>query len=398
LDPNDGRLYWTDSWPSDKWTEDYDISRLAHYVGNSSADDAWTIGTVPTYFSRLRLQESLILFHDGETTVSEYQNLRSANTTWTLQSLQPVVKSVCSFVVDATANISLFRTDGSTSILPNANDLYSSVLNNNYSQHWQILWLPMPHDPTSLLALFRSHYNPPRYHICTVSSFWWSTVTSLSLAGISGILQTDRPSTSGTMVHEEMTSITIDPEGIVSLWSAEMEDKVMLPYSIPLTGLFLAALSYIPQEVIYHRHGWSRTENGGPTSRTKIKIDETIYGFGYGSTDTPTQLSLAVIVVYCLVTMMYLVYINITGHTSMAWNSATELMILALQSKEPDNLGHVSVGLDSMDTFRRSVGIRVATSKIADTGEDVGRLELVFEHDEGVKRRNLKKVERNKAY
>jgi hypothetical protein len=91
-----------------------------------------------------------------------------------------------------------------------------------------------------------------------------------------------------------------------------------------------------------------------------------------------TQLSLAVIVSYCFITIAYITYIIITGRTSVAWNSATELIILALQSKEPNNLGHVSVGIDSMETLCRSVGIRV--------------------NDVQDKQRMLKKVERNQAY
>jgi hypothetical protein len=111
-----------------------------------------------------------------------------------------------------------------------------------------------------------------------------------------------------------------------------------------------------------------------------------------------TQLSLAVIVSYCFITIAYITYIIITGRTSVAWNSATELIILALQSKEPNNLGHVSVGIDSMETLCRSVGIRVNTVNIAGTGEHMQKLELVFEHDVQDKQRMLKKVERNQAY
>lgn len=36
--------------------------------------------------------------------------------------------------------------------------------------------------------------------------------------------------------------------------------------------------------------------------------------------------------------------------------------------KEPDGLSHVSVDLDSMETLRRSFGIRVDTVPIGDTG------------------------------
>jgi hypothetical protein len=96
--------------------------------------------------------------------------------------------------------------------------------------------------------------------------------------------------------------------------------------------------------------------------------------------------------------MCYIGYIIITGHASIAWNSPTELIMLALQSKEPGDLGHVSVGVDSMDTLRKGVGIRVSTVEIKGTGETKEKLELVFEDDDGDEKRGLTKVVRNRAY
>jgi hypothetical protein len=170
-----------------------------------------------------------------------------------------------------------------------------------------------------------------------------------------------------------------------------------------LVSTFIATLSRVPGGITSNSshnevdnniiYGYDRSELHDISSLTAFTIDAMTSGFGFGSTDTATRLSLAVVI-----TTLYIVYINITGHTSIAWNSATELIMLALQSKKPDNIGHVSVGLDSMETVRRSVGIRVNTSNVADTGEGIERLELVFEHDEGMEKRDLKKVERNKAY
>ena len=87
-------------------------------------------------------------------------------------------------------------------------------------------------------------------------------------------------------------------------------------------------------------------------------------------------------------------YIIVTDHTCVAWDSATELILLALQSKTPDHLGAISVGIDSVNTLRQSVGIRV--SRNAETAEE--KLELVFARDEDIAKRSLRKIERNKAY
>jgi hypothetical protein len=69
-----------------------------------------------------------------------------------------------------------------------------------------------------------------------------------------------------------------------------------------------------------------------------------------------------------------------------------------LQSKEPSNIGSISVGVDSTRTLRRNVGIRVSTIDIGDLGRTKEKLELVFEHDEETKKRALTKVVRNRAY
>jgi hypothetical protein len=170
---------------------------------------------------------------------------------------------------------------------------------------------------------------------------------------------------------------------------------------------FAFALSWVPGQYIYSVdryisqdtiEGMNSSSIKDSTSFTPFRIVKTITGYGYGSTDTSTLLSLAVIITYCFITVAYITYTIFTGHTSVAWNSATELILLALQSKEPDDLGHVSVGVDSTETLRRSVGIRVNTVSIPDTGERMQKLELVFEHDVQDNKRILEKVERNQAY
>lgn len=49
-----------------------------------------------------------------------------------------------------------------------------------------------------------------------------------------------------------------------------------------------------------------------------FKFDMLQYGYGYDTTPTSVRLSLAVIVAYCVVTVGYLLYLFVTGHTSTA--------------------------------------------------------------------------------
>jgi hypothetical protein len=126
-----------------------------------------------------------------------------------------------------------------------------------------------------------------------------------------------------------------------------------------------------------------------PSNSTTLKYTATRWGYGYNTDGTSTQLSIAVITLYCVVVSAYIVYILVTGSTSTAWNSAIELVALALQSRRPDYLGHIGVGLDSLETLKEGVGIRVNNNN---------EVELVFSHDRDFAAGNLRKIERNKEY
>jgi hypothetical protein len=386
----------------------------AHGEGNRN----WTIGTLPTILSAQQV------WKDGEDYVQDYpefETLRSSRAYWTLETWQPVVMSVCAPASDRTDNISYYRVNGSRSIFDNATESYDTLLKNSESRENFLSWIQMPWKPTSLLALFMHNDGPAngsgagssrdelldkrQYTICTVASFWWETSTSLSLSPMAGLIQTDWPGGRKEIVHDQLRPIVINPEGITTLRTVEILDNKESPttYIVPA---FAAALSWIPGQNAHaigdplsfdmvEEKDLSSTKD--PASYTSFRVDSIITGYGYGGTDTSTQLSLAVILTYCIITIVYVAYTIVTGHTTIAWNSATELIMLALQSKEPSDLGHISVGIDSMETLRRSVGIRVNTVNIGDTGEYREKLELVFEQDEGLKRRTLKKVERNRA-
>ncbi|KAI8931208.1 hypothetical protein NX059_011557 [Plenodomus lindquistii] len=226
------------------------------------------------------------------------------------------------------------------------------------------------------------------------------------------VIQTEWPNVNLLTTNDNLTPITIDVASIPSLYSIDFSEWMWstsdFGAKLAMQALFLAELARYPgqsidsplgiDEDLVIGHGVSTPTKDDPSSSPSFKIESSELGYGYGSSQVSVQLAVAVIVTYCLITLTYLTYINVTGHTSLAWNSATELIMLALQSRNPGDLGHISVGLDSMETFRKSVGIRVATVGVGDAGEMRERLELVFEHDRGNERVGLKKLERNKAY
>jgi hypothetical protein len=381
--------------------------------GKLTTGDEWTIGTLPTMMSAEQLWH-YSLTRQAETPdeeIDKHETFLATGTQWTLQTSQPVVMSACSPDFYNTDNISYPHVDGSTRILQNAAELYDTMLKTNANRTYFMSWTQMPQDPTSLLALFMDIDNIndlTHFTICTVSSFWWDTSTTLSLTSTDYLIQTGWPGSREDIVQDKSRPIIIDLEAIPKLYISPNQTHDYSSFKpVTIVAAFAFALSWVPGQYIYSvdRYISQETIEGMDSSSirdsasyTAFRIVKTITGYGYGSTDTSTLLSLVVIITYCFITVAYVTYTIVTGHTSVAWNSATELILLALQSKEPDDLGHVSVGVDSTETLRRSVGIRVNTVSIPDTGERMQKLELVFEHDVQDNKRILKKVERNQAY
>jgi hypothetical protein len=125
------------------------------------------------------------------------------------------------------------------------------------------------------------------------------------------------------------------------------------------------------------------------TEHTAFRFIAKEYGYGYGTRSTSVYLSMAVLISYCIIVVGHTLYTLATGSVSAAWNSGVELITLALQSKQPDHLGHTGVGIDSINTLGESVGIRVNANN---------QVELVFAQDQDFETRGLRKLERNKEY
>jgi hypothetical protein len=115
----------------------------------------------------------------------------------------------------------------------------------------------------------------------------------------------------------------------------------------------------------------------------------TQYGYGYGVGSTSITLPIMVLSIYSVIVILYLLYILITGSTSTVWNSAIEVIALALHSKSPDDLPNMTAGINCLGTFSQSVGIRVNAEK---------KLELVFANDSDRRMGDLQKIQKNKMY
>jgi hypothetical protein len=223
--------------------------------------------------------------------------------------------------------------------------------------------------------------------VCNIRAYWNSGEIQLVETLRSSEVQTSALDVS-ELLHAR--PITLDVANIDTIWSPEFSrdlyDIVSLP-DMALSEFFAMAISAIPlpNPILKIQMPPDYDEHNS----TSLRYTTVLYGYGYGSRSTSVQLAMAVMLTYCVLTLSYIIYILITGSTSTAWNSAIELVTLALQSRKPDHLGNIGVGLDSVQTFKEGVGIRVNQDN---------ELELVFAHDRDIDKKGLRKIERNKEY
>lgn len=124
-------------------------------------------------------------------------------------------------------------------------------------------------------------------------------------------------------------------------------------------------------------------------TKSTFQFNTVLFGYGYGGRPTSVHLAMTVMMLYCTIIVAYIIFSLTTGLTSTAWSSTIEIVMLALQSRKPDYLGNIGVGLNSIETFKEGVGIRVNHDE---------QLELVFAHDRDLDNRGLRHIERNKVY
>ncbi|KAL9113538.1 MAG: hypothetical protein Q9227_002276 [Pyrenula ochraceoflavens] len=122
---------------------------------------------------------------------------------------------------------------------------------------------------------------------------------------------------------------------------------------------------------------------------TQLDVHTYKQGYGYDSSSRPVRLSLAVLMLYCLIVAFYIIATLITGRTASSWDSTADLVMLGLNSRSPMHLDHTSVGVETLSTFREPVSIRV---------NEKASVELVFDRDARARRRTMKEVEPNVAY
>jgi hypothetical protein len=254
-----------------------------------------------------------------------------------------------------------------------------------------------------LLTQMNSSYPSMRSQLqietCTISAFWNTGKIQIVEELGTGKIQTDALAMSEPRqirpIILDLTDITavqgpefyrrmLDLTAIGKDIGTDIGKVLSTAFALAIANAATAANSSLEWDVLteippgYDEHNISA-----------FRYTSVIYGYGYGNRSISVQLAIAVILTYCMIAVIYIAYILITGAVSTAWNSPIELVALALQSPKPDHLGHTAVGLDSVETFKQGIGIRVNQDN---------ELELVFAHDRNIEKRGLRKIERNKEY
>jgi hypothetical protein len=224
-----------------------------------------------------------------------------------------------------------------------------------------------------------------RAFACTISAYW--NAGEIHLTENKG---TDTVQTSALPLipaPHNARKINLDVAKFASMQGAELYSMYNPEADSTLSVLSESLAIAISEVHVGGEDQFSQDYDGHST--TAFKYTYTVNGYGYGNKSISVWLAMAVVMVYCMVSVTYIAYILITGSTSTAWNSGIELVSLALQSRKPDHLGNSGVGIDSIKTFQEGVGIRVNRDD---------ELELVFAHDHNIDKRGLRKLERNIEY
>ncbi|KAL9620313.1 MAG: hypothetical protein Q9160_005112 [Pyrenula sp. 1 TL-2023] len=126
-----------------------------------------------------------------------------------------------------------------------------------------------------------------------------------------------------------------------------------------------------------------------PESLVKLHIQSYKLGFVCDISTIPVQLSLAVLIIYSLIVCAYFIYLFASGRSATSRNSIAEIVMLALNSKQPGHLESTSVGIGTMSKLREPINIRI---------NEAGSVEMVFRNDPGLREREYSRVEPNQRY
>ena len=106
----------------------------------------------------------------------------------------------------------------------------------------------------------------------------------------------------------------------------------------------------------------------------RLRVDSSVEGYAFSTQGFAPKLAVAVLLLYCFLVIMHIIYAALSGVSSTSWDSIAELMALAINSSPTTKLRNTCAGITQMSAF--SVPIRILSCKDPDSCND--HLELVL--------------------
>lgn len=117
-----------------------------------------------------------------------------------------------------------------------------------------------------------------------------------------------------------------------------------------------------------------------------FEVEYSYYGWIYSASGTTTRLAISVMLTYCALVLGHIIYSAKSGVSSTAWDSAAELVALAINSTPTQILQNTCAGIVGRQAFKTPVRVMATAPR---------HLELVFGE---VKDPNAQTLRMNKKY
>jgi hypothetical protein len=129
--------------------------------------------------------------------------------------------------------------------------------------------------------------------------------------------------------------------------------------------------------------------DGDPGTLETLDVISYRKGFGYSADSKTVRAAMAIIGLYVVITLSFLLFTFVTGETAGSWAGVSEVVMLAMNSRRPLHLGPTSVGVETTGVFKKHVEVGV---------NEEGSVGLIFEGEEDEQKGLLEKVRAGERY
>ena len=107
------------------------------------------------------------------------------------------------------------------------------------------------------------------------------------------------------------------------------------------------------------------------SSSSRLRMHAQAEGYAYSPEGLTTKLAIAVLLLYCVLALGHWAYLCLAGESSTSWDTTSEVVALAMNSRQADALYNTGAGIETLKVFRDNV-------RIVSAGE---RVELSFSEE-----------------